>query len=74
MKESEILKRFQKARRKLAQAERALTKLYQPRLKAACDAKDLKALGELIFEIPDEFKGKVRVYQAYMDIEKELKA
>lgn len=69
----QALKQFYKARRKLAQAERRLNKLYGPRLKAACEAKDLQAIGQLIFDIPDEFKGKVRVYQAYIEIENEKK-
>lgn len=68
------LKQFHKARRKLAQAERRLAKVYAPRLKAAAEAKDLRALGQLVFDVPDAFKWKARVYQAYLEVEKEKAA
>jgi hypothetical protein len=71
LNERRAVKQFEKAQLKLAHAERVIAKVFHPRITAACKTDDIKELRQMLWEIPEESKHKIPLYQAILEIERE---
>jgi uncharacterized protein YbaA (DUF1428 family) len=69
-----VAKQFKEAEKKMAQAEALVAKVFGPRLMTACAAKDVNALQLMLEEMPENSRHKRRIYQAIIELERELTA
>ena len=68
----EALAKIAKSKKIIGRAQRALVRVYEPQIQKAVEEKDLNAICALILDVPEVYVHKVRLYQAYLEIKKEL--